>query len=97
MKIRQHGRFRGETSREKNVRAVAWTLGNYFTADDKNLKNQENRERMRTKREGEGRRDIRKERQNGEKGNENKAGARWPARRYKKDDERKGLIPRNVI
>ncbi|TGZ48222.1 hypothetical protein DBV15_09375 [Temnothorax longispinosus] len=65
--------------RGKDIPSVARALGNYFTADDKNLKNEENHEKMdgegkeeerKRKREG----DIRKERQNGEKGNENEAG-----------------------
>lgn len=71
------------------------TLGNYFTTNDKNSKNEENREKMvgngRRKREG----DIRKNGEMARKEMKMKR-ARWPAR-YKKDDERKGLIPRNVI
>lgn len=47
-------------------RAVAWALGNYFTADDKNLKNEETRgKKWRVKRRRKGERkkegDIRKE------------------------------------
>lgn len=81
---------------------MARALGNYFTANDKNLKNEAS---QREKMVGE-----EKERKRGRKGGRETPGkngemarkemkmkrARWLAR-YKKDDERKGLIPRNVI
>lgn len=95
MKI--HGRFRATKQAARRIFARA--LGNYFTTDDKNLKNQENRERMvGTKRGGEkkGRETSGKSGKMAKKEMKIKR-ARWPARRYKKDDERKGLIPRNVI
>lgn len=62
---------------ERKERYSARALGNYFTANGKNSKN-ENCEKWRVKgnkkREKEKEGDIRKEWRNGEKGNENEAG-----------------------
>lgn len=77
--------------------------GNYLTTDDKNPKsaktNREEKKMQREKRERE--RYIyhiypeKKNSKMAEKEMKMKR-TRWPAR-YKKDDERRGLIPRNVI
>lgn len=76
-------------------------LGNYFTTNDKNPKNEKNREKI-----GEGPDKVKERERERERHPESSSRmakkemkmkrARWLAR-YKKDDERKGLIPRNVI
>lgn len=71
-------------NRPRDIRAVARPLGNYFTTDDKNLKNEENHEKM----EGEEKeKEKKKDREetsgkNGEMARKEMKmkRARWPAR-----------------
>lgn len=89
--------MRIDTAEEKQAegRTSARWLGNYFTTDDKNLKNEEKDGKNGGEREKEGGGTSGKNGEMARKEMKMKR-ARWPAR-YKKDDERKGLIPRNVI
>lgn len=77
---------------------MARALGNYFTGNDKNLKNEENHGKKMESEEKEKESGRETSGKNGEMARKEMKmkRARWPAR-YKKDDERKGLIPRKVI
>lgn len=83
--------MRKNTPREGYLRDSSG--GNYFTTDDKNPKSTRRTvKKMQVKR---GREISGKNGEMAKKEMKMKR-ARWPAR-YKKDDERRGLIPRNVI